>query len=189
MNQESYIYQIDANDRIVQISDNWQAFADENSPAQQTDAANVQGSLVWDFIQDIETHYLYQEIFRHIRQGKSFAPIPFRCDSPEERRFMELRFRALPNDQIEVESRILRTEPRPPVKMLMEDTPRSEKFISLCSMCKKIKVAENTWVEIEEGVGRLKLFESDKMPQLTHGLCPDCYRRTMDELDLLFPQK
>lgn len=186
MNQQTYIYRIDAEDRIIEVSENWTTFHEGNSPAPLKD---VIGCSVWDFIQDIEIHHLYKEIFQHLRKGKSARPIPFRCDSPDERRWLELRFQVLPNAHIELRSQIVRTEPRPPVKLLMQDTPRSQDFISICSMCKKIKVSENQWVEIEEGVVLLKLFEAESMPQLTHGLCADCYERTVAELNELPPPR
>jgi hypothetical protein len=44
---------------------------------------------------------------------------------------------------------------------------------------------KNKWVEIEEGLKAFKLFETDEMPQLTHGLCNYCYKATMSELDVL----
>jgi hypothetical protein len=30
------------------------------------------------------------------------------------------------------------------------------------------------WVEVEEAVRELWLFERTQLPQITHGVCPDC---------------
>jgi len=50
-------------------------------------------------------------------------------------------------------------------------------------MCKKIKVLPGQWAEIEEGLVHLGIFEGEKVPQLTHGLCPSCYQAAMKEMD------
>jgi hypothetical protein len=50
-------------------------------------------------------------------------------------------------------------------------------------MCKKIKVSAKQWAEIEEGLVHLRLFEADKMPQLTHGVCHPCYQVAIEDLD------
>ena len=116
-----------------------------------------------------------------MRSGRGSRPIPFRCDSPVERRFLELLIKALPDEQVEITSKILRREPREPVKLLEADTPRSKDLLKICSMCKKIEISPGQWAEIEEGLFHLRLFEADEMPQLSHGLCHQCYRAVMEE--------
>ena len=66
----------------------------------------------------------------------------------------------------------VRTERRDPVRLLDKDMPRSSDIIRICSMCKKVSTALNKWVEIEEGLAQLRLFEASEVPRLTHGLCP-----------------
>ncbi|WP_310599388.1 response regulator [Desulfobulbus sp.] len=57
-----------------------------------------------------------------------------------------------------------------------------ESMLSICSDCKKVRDSEpdengeERWISIEEFVS--KTTGSD----LSHGICPDCYRRKMDEL-------
>ncbi len=50
-------------------------------------------------------------------------------------------------------------------------------------MCKKIMIRQNKWVEVEEGLTQLRPFESEAMPTLTHGICPECYDIVMAELN------
>jgi hypothetical protein len=33
------------------------------------------------------------------------------------------------------------------------------------------------WLEVEEAIPRLQLFEQDHMPQITHGICGECERQ------------
>ena len=183
MSKDAFIYIIDSTDTIVSISDNWDTFADANAWGSSMRSGDVVGRKLWAFIQDRETRHLYQELFKRVRGGMSSRTIPFRCDSPDERRYLELRIKALPDEQIEITSKILRTESRNPINLLNADTSRSSDFVTICSMCKKIKVSPGKWVEIEDGLAHLRLFEADEMPQLTHGLCHSCYQIAMGELD------
>jgi len=186
MSKDVFIYRIDRTDTIVSVSDNWRSFADTNAWGSSLGSTDVVGHKLWDFIHDLETQHLYQNVFARARSGRSGMPhehwdIPFRCDSPSERRYLQLLVEALPDESIQLTSTILRTESRSPVRLLDVDTPRSTDMVTVCSMCKKIRVSPQQWVEIEEGLVRLRLFEADRMPQLTHGLCPSCYEPTFPE--------
>ena len=163
MSKDTFIYRIDSDDTIVSVSDNWQTFADANAWGGSLRPENVVGHTIWEFIEGLETQYLYQELFRRVREGISSRAIPFRCDSPSERRYLELFIKLLPDGKIEIISKILRSESRSPVRLLAADTARSTELVTLCSMCKRIKVSPEQWVEIEDGLAHLKLFESDDL--------------------------
>ena len=183
MDKDVFIYRVDKKDIIVSVSQSWEAFARANAWGIELRPENVVGHLLWDFIQDTETQLLYKEVFRRVRAGRPTRAIPFRCDSPHERRFLRLLLSPLSDGQIEIKSKIIKTERRDPVSLLDKDTPRSGDFIRICSMCKKIFTTDNKWVEIEEGLAQLRLFEAREMPQLTHGLCPICYEIILADLD------
>ncbi|KAF1079201.1 MAG: hypothetical protein GQF41_4504 [Candidatus Rifleibacterium amylolyticum] len=174
MRKDVFVYRIDSADTIVSVSDNWQSFADANAWNSLLRPENVVGHAIWEFIFGPETQYLYQELFKRVRKGISSRAIPFRCDSPDERRFLELYIKPLSQGQIEICSKILRSEPRNSVRLLDENAPRSKEFVTLCSMCKKVKISPEQWAEVEEGLALLKIFEADDMPQLSHGLCQSC---------------
>ncbi len=91
----SFIWIIDAADKLVHVNDAWLAFAGENTAPQLT-AASVLNQPIWRFIQGQETIYLYKQIFGRVRAGKSPVKFPFRCDSPDCRRFMEMQLSLLP---------------------------------------------------------------------------------------------
>ncbi|WP_151703552.1 PAS domain-containing protein [Nitrincola alkalilacustris] len=184
MSNDVYIYRIDSTDTIISISDNWGGFADSNAWNSYQAPEEVVGRKLWDFIQDLETQQLYQELFKRVRAGvKSSVTIPFRCDSPVERRYLELQIEALPDEQIKITSTICRTEPRPYTSLLDTQIPRSSDIVTVCSMCKKLKISSEQWAELEEGLAHLRLFEADKVPQLSHGLCRSCFQVSMRELD------
>jgi hypothetical protein len=183
MNEDVFTYIVDKTDTIVSVSDNFCAFAEKNDWNGRWRPEDVIGHSLWGFIQGRETRHLYQELFRRVREGKRCRAIPFRCDSPEERRFLELILEALPDHQIAITSKIVRTEHRNRIRLLDAGTSRSTDHLTICSMCKKIKVSPQHWAEIEEGLVQLRLFDAHDMPLLTHGFCPECYQVAMKKLD------
>lgn len=183
MDEQICTYRIDRNDVITHISPNWSAFARTNRWTTEPGADNIVGNVLWDFFQGDEIRHLFEQLFRKARSGTSIRPISFRCDSPQERRFLPLLIFPLADGPLEVASKIIRSEFRDAVSLLDNDAPKSGDLLKICSMCKKIAVDLQTWVEIEEGLQRLRLFEVEKMPRLTHGVCPDCFRQAMAELD------
>jgi hypothetical protein len=183
MSQEIFTYRIDKSDIILSVSPNWDSFARANGCIDECCSEKVVGHRLWEFIQGIQIRHFYELLFEKVRKGTPVRPIPFRCDSPWERRFLQLSIMPLPDGQIEMTSSIVKTQSRAAVTMLDKDTARSNDFIRICSMCKKIATPHDYWLEIEEGLAQLKLFEADEMPQLTHGLCPDCFRLAMSELN------
>lgn len=105
-------------------------------------------------------------------RGKSRIRIPFKCDSPECRRFMEMKLFLLPGDSIEFLSKILKLEFRDPVVLLDPLAERSEESLKICSWRKKIFLSKAGWVEIEEAIRVMDLFAGPQFPQLTHRICP-----------------
>lgn len=183
MSSNVFIYRIDSADTILSVGDNWCTFANANDWSGALQPKDVVGHKLWEFIQDPETRHLYKELFKRVRRGMTSRTIPFRCDSPSERRYLEILIEVLPDQQLSITSTILRTEHRHPVSLLKTGKSKSKDLVTVCSMCKKIKVAPGQWSEIEDGLNQLKLFEADKIPQLTHGLCNSCFKAAMAEID------
>ena len=69
---------------------------------------------------------------------------------------------------------LVHEELRESVRLLEIETARSQEFLIICSWCKRVKLDEDVWVEVEEAVQKLGLFETAVLPQLSHGMCPDC---------------
>lgn len=98
---------------------------------------------------------------------------------------MELRLLPGPAGEIELESTLIRREQRLPVALLENRIDTGAGLLRICSMCKKLAVNARLWVEIEDALAHLKPFEQDRMPGLTHGLCPHCHRLALAELESL----
>jgi hypothetical protein len=173
LDQRSFIWTIDGADKFVHVNDAWLAFAAENTAPQLT-ASVVLGQHIWRFIQGQETSYLYQQIFSRVRDGKAPVTFPFRCDSPDCRRFMEMELTLLPGHAIQFTAHILREEWRDPIDLLDASRDRNREFVTVCSWCKKINIPGRGWGEIEAAIVALDLFGHHPMPRMTHTICDSC---------------
>ena len=174
LNHRSFIWIIDAADKLVHVNHDWLAFAGENGAPQLT-ADSVLDQFIWRFIQGKETVYLYNQIFSRLRAGKSPVKFPFRCDSPDCRRFMEMKLSLLPGGAIQFRAQILRQEWRQPQDILEASRDIYEEFLKICSWCKKINIPGQGWGEIEAAIEALDLFGHHSLPRLTHTICDSCY--------------
>jgi hypothetical protein len=176
-----YIYKIDANNIITFVNDDWLAFAQENDAPHLTREATLQKSLL-EYISDQETRDLYNQILDTVRATKEKITIPLRCDSPEYRRFIELKMSPKDKGAVELIGHVKKMERRNRVALLEKGSKKSDEFIRTCSWCKKVLVPNEGWFEIEEAIKRLKLMESTVVPKLTHGMCPSCYDKIIQQL-------
>lgn len=168
---KQFVYLVDAEDRITFVDENWLAFAGENGPPKLT-AETVIGQPLWNFVSEITTRHIYQLLMGRVRTSGLPVCIPFRCDSPDRRRFMELQINPLPAGALELRSRLFREEERRYVALLDAAIPRSKQMVSMCAWCKKVKVAD--WVEVEAAVHELGMFAERSVPLISHVTCPAC---------------
>jgi len=180
---EVYSYTIDENDIIVDVSDNWGLFAEMNFGGSKCFPVNIIGSSLWDHIHDKETKHLYNIILQKIREHNHQVFLPFRCDSPEKRRFLKLSIIPIAEGSVIFNSQIIKEDLREPVDLLRYDIERSNDLIRICSMCKKIAVSDIEWEEVEIAVRKMKIFEMGIVPQLTHGICHSCYQVALAEIE------
>lgn len=176
-----YIYRIDADNNIQWVDENWMPFACDNQ-AQELDPKNVIGTPLFHYVTGTGAQHLYHMIIDRVRQSQLPAVIPFRCDGPDVRRFMELRITPCDNGAVELEGRILREEPRRRVPLFDLTVKRTGDFVKMCSWCKKVQVNEE-WKEVEDALEEMKLFNEHEQPQLTHGVCPACSESIRQELE------
>lgn len=157
-----FIYQVDAN---------WVAFAAENGlPALTAEA--VTGKSLWNYLLNSTSKQFYKIFMAEVRKTGRPITVPFRCDSPECRRFMKLCLLSLPDGALEFRSGLIREEARPRVNLLDPEFPRTEEFLTMCAWCKKVKAPD--WMEAEDAVQRLKFFDQPQLPRISHGICEDC---------------
>jgi hypothetical protein len=176
-NPAEVIYRVDADGSLTFVNDAWDAFARLNDTPELCGPA-VLGRRVADAIADPATCEVFERIRRRAAEGAQ-VELTFRCDSPMLRRLMSLTVVAA-GREVEFRSRVVGVAMRLVVRLLEPGRPRSAAFLSLCGWCNRGRIGER-WADIEEVVSELTLFESD-VPQLTHGMCPDCLSRVTSEL-------
>ena len=179
-------YAIDADDKICFVDEGWRQFAEENDGSELAQPAII-GQLLWNHISDETTRKLYQQIVARVRKGQ-VARFRLRCDGPEFRRLLEMTISSAANGNVEFETSIVQIEARAPLALLSRATPRSNELLRVCAWCTRVDVSagSNDWVEVEEAVDRLRLFELEKAPQLTHGICEVCLEsmtKTMENMN------
>jgi hypothetical protein len=175
------LYQLDASDRIRATGGDWDRFALANGAADLGADAVLRHPL-WKFVAGEEVRELLRMIFARARFTGRAIRVPFRCDSPAERRFMELEVRPLPEAALEIESRLVRSEPRRYVPLMERSARLRHGMVSICSWCLRFRMATGQWVEVEEAVGAMGLFASTDLPTLSHGICRSCAEQVFGTL-------
>ena len=174
-------YELDQHWRIVAVDDAWSAFARANDAPELLPPEPL-GHPVLAYIEDRTTAALYEAIFARVRRRRAAMVIPFRCDSPTQRRYLDLHVEPSPTAALTVRSTLRHSEARDAMPLLDRRRARDARLLRMCSFCKRVDVRQH-WCEVEDAVGELRLFDSESMPTLSHGVCPGCYRRAAAEID------
>lgn len=174
-------YRIDSEDRLVSIEGIWDDFASSNQAGDLTRDKVLNRSL-FDFITGMSARHVTEELLHGVRSRGRAVNIPFRCDSPALRRFMQMLITPLEDGGIEISSCIVREEPRDAITLLDRDTDRSNQFVTICSWCKDVEISDNKWLPVEDAIRVLDFFADEKQPQLTHGMCPTCHQAMLEQL-------
>jgi hypothetical protein len=170
------VYRIDAHDGLAFVNEEWDRFAVANGSGHLLSERILSRSL-WDFVSDATTRQLYREMLIGVRAGRRLR-FPFRCDSADCRRFLEMDARLIEDGAVEFQVRTLALEKRPPQAILDGGGERSGAFLRMCGWCKKVPHGED-WIEIEDAAAKLGLFDSASLPAISHGICEACEQRMM----------
>lgn len=164
-------YHLDSDDRISFLGGSWAEFARSNGAPDLVD--EPLGRSIWDYVDGAAPALLWSELFRRARLTHTVLTVPFRCDSPQERRYLTLAVRKLGGGTLELVTRTQRVETRAVPVAWLESTAKPGNWaISSCSWCRKFEV-DGEWLEVEEAVVRLGAFD-EAVPAVTHGICPAC---------------
>jgi hypothetical protein len=173
-------YELDQQLTITAVGAGWDEFALENGAPELTAPAPI-GRPLMIFVTDATTVHLYEQLFQRAARIKRPITFPIRCDSPELRRYLDLTIIATANGRFSVSTSLVRLESRARLP-LFAAAVRHEGSLVMCAWCKRASVEER-WVELEEAVSSLRLFERRHQPLLQHGICADCHRRMLSLLE------
>lgn len=73
----SFSYAIDAEDRLISVGSTWDHFAQDNG-ATNLSGDKIVGRQVWAFF-----------AYPGVRESQQSLEVPFRCDSPTQRRYIQ----------------------------------------------------------------------------------------------------
>lgn len=175
-----FAYRISADNRIESVNPDWLSFARENSAPLLTTEAVV-GRSLFRFLASTSVRYLYQLIIDRTRRSQRTIVIPFRCDGPSVRRFMELSISPCANGNVQFVGRMIREESRTTVSLLDASITRTNEYVAMCSWCKRVEVS-GEWLEVEQALRQTRLFEVTSFPKLAHGVCTDCADRVQRKI-------
>ena len=167
---ESFSYRIDARDCVSAVDTEWLDF--NGLPSERRPPVSI-----WNFISGYEVRHLFKMMFDTARKDHREVNVPFRCDTPTARRFMELKIEPLDEGSLSITGEVVHVEQRQSIDLLADVERDPERFLEICSWCKRVDLGGDNWVEVEDAVRKLDLLSEPLMPTLTHGICFDCMER------------
>ncbi|WP_446010588.1 hypothetical protein [Candidatus Electrothrix sp.] len=182
MSDYSYTrYLVNRNNQIEFTDKAWEDFAGQNGGEKLMNEMVLYRDIS-SFISCARCQELYDMLINSVRGTRKAIEFPFRCDSPDMRRFMKMEMIPLDQEKIEFTSYTEKEEARPPIYLLDISVPRSEEIITICSWCKRIKTDNAHWLDMEEAVEKMELFNSNCLPKLSHGICSSCFETVMKKI-------
>jgi len=175
-------YRIDRRDCLDAFNDAWSAFADANGGG-SLDPARIRGRRLWDFVSDETTIHLYQVMVRRLRLGGRTIRFRFRCDAPDRRRLLAMEMALVESEGVQFTVAPVIEEVRPPVALTDASHAARDGLVVACAWCNRVRLGVDRWVEIEEAVHALELFEGTHVAAVSHGMCPACYSAVAEVLD------
>lgn len=166
-------YHIDHNDSLDAFNEGWLAFAEANG-GELLHPSRIRGRQLWEFIADPTTAQLYRSMLVRLRRGGNPIRFRFRCDAPDRRRLLEMDMTGDGVGGIHFDVTSIHEEARAPVLLLDPNRVPGNGLLTICAWCKRVRLPEDAWVEVEDAVDALNLFEGALLPGLTHGVCPTC---------------
>lgn len=165
-------YVLDAETRLIAVGGAWDRFAIDNGAPELLPPQPL-GRPLRSFISDRTTAHLYDEIFAKAKKTGAPITFPIRCDSPTLRRRLGITVRH-DGARFLVSSVLLSAEPRTAMPVgVGRRSPAAGDALVACSWCKRVS-ADGAWVEIEEALERLKIFEAERVSDISHGMCEAC---------------
>lgn len=160
-------YVVDNDDLIVDISQDWEAFANDND-AKNLDKANVLGKPLFQYISGDTTRMFVWSLFNNARMLRKQYVKNYRCDSAMLKRYMEMTITPSDNGILEISNRILATE----AKKYRTEIVYYQSRIRRCSMCNRLNHNDD-WSEADELV-ETGVLESEKNIYVIYTVCDSC---------------
>ena len=169
MDSQCNIYWLDQYDSIVKTAGDWDNFAKDNLGENML-SEKIVGRKIWEFVAGDPTRIWLNTLFGYIRIHKKTLVRLYRCDSPNEKRFMEMNL-SMEDLLIRVCHSVKNIEKiQPPVKFEYQPL-KSLGFKQRCSICNRTLI-KTKWVE----PGELLEIEGETTGpiRVIYSVCMDC---------------
>jgi hypothetical protein len=167
---QQFIFRVDSSDRIVAVNGDWRAFVRDQEAVGFFNEPMANHSL-WGLIDNRGTRHLLKSVLRNVRRTGLPSRIPFRCDGKQIQRLMELKIEREKEGHTRFTTRILRQAPRHPDAAVAS----SVGLVIQCAWCQRLAISQKLWLDLDEAIGRFRLFDAPLHPHLSHGICKTCY--------------
>ena len=164
-------YILDPEDYILEVSRGWDDFALENK-GEEVVSSYVIGRKLHEFIQGDSTCMWIYSLIEKARSVQREIIQFYRCDSPDEKRFMKMTITPEVDGTVAVTSQLLRTER---MKQRIGFVYNSMASNRKCSICNKISYQES-WLEPDDA-RVLGLLSDEKPMGVMYSVCPDCMQK------------
>lgn len=167
-------YELDRRLVITRIGAGWDQFALENGAPELVSPAPLGRPLLL-YLTDATTVQLYELLFERVAAARRPMTLPIRCDGATRRRFLDLTIFPMSTGGFSIVTVLVRSEPRRPITLFERGARRRPESLMVCSWCNRAHI-KGHWMEMEQGVIELRLFERDDQPRLEHSVCDACRR-------------
>lgn len=165
-------YCLDSEDCIVSVGGEWDLFASTND-GDTCLARDVVGRSIWCFVRDPALAAVYERVFTAVRRRQEPLSFPYRCDSPELRRYLRMAVFPENSTGLRIESAVERTEPID-VPLAVKFAKRGATLLHRCSICLDLGLGGAEWLPLEEALEDGRLAAESRPLQAIYSVCPCC---------------
>ncbi|MCB0192433.1 MAG: hypothetical protein KDJ65_10860 [Anaerolineae bacterium] len=169
----SVVYWLNQADEIVDVNDEWDNFALDND-GNEVVRDKVIGKPLFNFIVGESTRMFVDNLLRRARLRYQETHKFYRCDSPDVKRFMEMRIVPEDRDLLRLEHTIIRREVMTP-PVYYQYSPTIKHPYRRCSICNKV-LHQSVWCEGSDLIRALPQSSVDAIDAIDviYHVCPTC---------------
>ena len=161
-------YVIDADRKIVSVGGAWEQFSADNG-GHNLSLEEIKDKSIFDFVVGDSARLWLDSLIRMALESNEPVQRPYRCDSPDTRRYMLMTIVPEESGLLTVQHALVAEEKRlPRVSITRRDQSTNEGSQLQCSVCGKIKSGEH-WVEADEATQASELHLT-----VVNAICNQC---------------
>ncbi|GAP35795.1 hypothetical protein [Piscinibacter sakaiensis] len=171
-------YRLDAADRLVAVSSDWDRFALDNQGPGAC-AGAVLGRSLFDFVLGEPTRRLLELGLAQARRSGRRRTLAYRCDAPDRRRELRMVMTPLLGGSVLVEHRLVSSRTRAARTVQPSAAPAPAGW-RRCSQCQRLQASDAApWCEAD-AVGPSQWPAGQRLA-VQEVVCPDCQARLPEE--------